>query len=128
MILSTMWQRYNILVCLKNGLVNRGYNFKSLSFLNGQIELLELLIKQKSFNTLEQLLRKTNYRLLKQIEKGEQNLVSIVNYPDQWHLCKIEDHCEEWLNNNSLIFSTERETLCFTQNDYGQRYINNKWQ
>jgi hypothetical protein len=128
MILSTMWQRYNILICLKNGLVHKGYNFKSLSFLNGQIELLELLIKQESFNALEQLLRKTNYRLLKQIEKGEQNLVSIVNYPDQWRLCKIEDHCEEWLNNDSLIFCTERETLCFTQNDYGQKYINNKWQ
>lgn len=128
MILETMWQRYKILSFLKNGLVEKGYNFKSLSYINSQLEILNKLIKKESFNILEQLLRKTNYRLLKQIEKGEINLVSIINYPDQWRLCKMENHCEEWLNNNSLIFSTEREILCFTQNNYGQEYINNKWQ
>ena len=128
MILETMWQRYRILIYLKNGLVEKGYDFKSLSYINSQLEILNKLIKEESFNTLEQLLRKTNYRLLKQIEKGEMNLVSINNYPEQWRLCKIEDHCEEWLNNYSLIFSTEREILCFTQNNYGQEYINNKWQ
>lgn len=128
MVLKTMWQKYKILIYLKNGLVDKGYNFKSLSYLNSQIEILDKLIKEESFNVLEQLLRKTNYRLLKQIEKGEENLVSIINYPDQWRLCKIEEHCNEWSNKDSLIFSTERETLCFTKNDYGQCYINNKWQ
>lgn len=128
MILETMWQRYKILIYLKSGLVEKGYNFKSLSYINSQLEILDKLIKEESFNVLEQLLRKTNYRLLKQIEKGEINLVSVNNYPDQWRLCKIEDHYKEWLNNNSLIFSTEREILCFTQNDYGHEYINNKWQ
>lgn len=128
MILATMWRRYKILVYLKNGLVDKGYNFKPLSNINSQIEILTTLIKEESFDVLEQLLRKTNFRLLKQIEKGEENLVSITNHPDKWRLCKIEEHCEEWLNNNSLIFSTEREVLAFTQADYGQRYINNKWQ
>lgn len=128
MILETMCLRYRNLIYLKNGLVEKGYNFKSLAYINSQIELLNNLIQKESFNQLEQLLRKTNYRLLKQIEKGEENLVSIINYPDQWRLCKIEDHCEEWLNEYSLIFSTEREILCFTKNDYGQQYINNKWQ
>lgn len=128
MILETMWQRYKILSFLKNGLVEKGYNFKSLSYINSQLEILNKLIKEESFDVLEQLLRKTNYRLLKQIEKGEINLVSIINYPEQWRLCKIENHCEEWFNNCSLIFSTERELLCFTQNNYGQEYINNKWQ
>lgn len=129
MILETMWRRYKILIYLKNGLVDKGYNFKSLSYLNSQIEILNLLIKGESFNQLEQLLRKTNYRLLKQIEKGGKNLVSIINYPEQWRLCKIDEHCDEWLRNNSLIFSIERgEVLCFTKNEYGQQYINNKWQ
>lgn len=128
MIFETMWQRYKILSYLKNGLVEKGYNFKSLSYINSQLEILNKLIKEESFDVLEQLLRKTNYRLLKQIEKGEINLVSIINYPEQWRLCRIENHCEEWLNNYSLIFSTEREILCFTQNNYGQEYINNKWQ
>ena len=128
MILEMMWDRYKTLVYLKNGLVNKGYNFKSLTYLNSQIEILNKLIKEESFNILDQLLRKTNYRLLKQIEKGEENLVSISNYPEWWRLCKIEDHRNEWINNSSLIFSTEREVLCFTMNDYGQKYINNKWQ
>ena len=128
MILAIMWKRYKILDFFKNGLIDKGYNFKSLSYLNSQLELLTTLIKEESFNNLEQLLRKTNYRLLKQIEKGEHNLVSINNHPEQWRLCKIEDHCDEWLNDNSLIFSTEREILCFTKNDCGQKYINNKWQ
>lgn len=129
MILETMWQRYKILIYLKSELVKKGYNFKSLTYINSQIELLNILIKEESFNQLEQLLRKTNYRLLKQIEKGEENLVSIVNHPEQWRLCKIDEHCNEWLNNNSLIFSTERgEFLAFTQSEYGQQYINNKWQ
>jgi len=128
MILATMWRRYKTLTFLKHRLVDKGYNFKQISYLNSQIEILTTLIKEESFNSLEQLLRKTNFRLLKQIEKGEQNLVSINNHPEQWQLCKIEDHCDEWLNDNSLIFSTEREVLCFTQNEHGQKYINNKWQ
>ena len=129
MVLKTMWQRHKILTYLKSGLISKGYNFKSLSFINSQIEILNTLIKEESFNVLNRLLfEKTNYRLLKQIEKGQENLVSIINCPEQWRLCKIESHCNEWLNNNSLIFSTEREILCFTLNDYGQKYISNKWQ
>ncbi|MDD3032860.1 MAG: hypothetical protein PHO58_05775 [Bacilli bacterium] len=131
MVLKTMWRRYKSLIYLKNGLVSKGYNFKSLSYLNSQIEILNQLIKEESYNVLEQLLRKTNYRLLKQIKKGSENLVDIINYPERWRLCKIENCLDEWLNNNSLIFSTERkEILAFTQNDknHGQKYINNKWQ
>jgi len=123
-----MWQRYNNLMFIKSGLIGQGHNFKSLSYINAQIEILNKLIKEESFNILDQLLRKTNFRLLKTIEKGEENLVSINNYPEQWRLCKIDDNYNEWLNNDALIFSTERETLCFTRNEYGQKYINNKWQ
>lgn len=129
MILKTMWQRYTTLNHLKSGLLDRGHNFKSLSYVNAQIEVLNKLIQEESFKVLNKLLRKTNYRLLKQIEKGQENLVSIKINPERWQLCKIEEHCEEWLNNSSLIFSTEKgEILAFTQSNYGQRYINNKWQ
>lgn len=129
MILATMWQRYKTLIYLKSGLISKGHNFKSLSYLNSQLELLTTLIKEESLNALDRLLyEKTNFRLLKQLEKGKENLVSILQHPEQWRLCKIENHCEEWLNKNSLIFSTEREVLCFTKNDCGQKYINNKWQ
>jgi hypothetical protein len=124
-----MWRRYKIITYLKDGLIDKGYNFKHISYLNSQIEILEKLIKETSFDTLNRLLyEKTNYRLLKQIEKGQENLVSILKYPEQWRLCKIENNYNEWINKNSLIFSTERELLCFTQNNYGQKYINNKWQ
>lgn len=128
MVLKTMWQKHKTLIYLKSGLVDKGYSFKSLSYLNSQIEILNTLIKEESFNVLEQALRKTNYRLLKQIEKGEENLVDIVSHPEQWSLCKLEEHCNEWFNKDSLIFSTERETLVYTKADYGQKYINNKWQ
>lgn len=131
MILSTMWQRYDILIFLKNELTNKGYNSKSLLYISSQIELLDKLIKQESFNVLNQVLRKTNYRLLKQIKKGEKNLISICKNPEKWKLYKIEEHRNEWLNKESLIFLTEKgEVLVFTQNNYqdGQRYINNKWQ
>jgi len=37
---------------------------------------------------------------------------------------------EKWLNQEVLIFSTERENLVFTKINYSdsQKYINNKWQ
>lgn len=131
MILENMISKYKILTFFKDGLTQKGYNFKQLSYLNAQIELLDSLIKIESVNVLDMLLReKTHYRLLKQIENGVKNLVEISTYPEQFKLCKIDDCNEEWLNQESLIFSTEREILVFTKNDYeqGHRYINNKWQ
>ena len=131
MIFEDMISRYNILVFFKDRLTQKGYNFKQLSYLNAQIELLNKLIKKESFNVLNVLLReKTNYRLLKQIEHGLNNLVEISKYPDKWKLCKVDDCNEEWLNPESLIFSTEKEILVFTKSTsyQGQKYINNKWQ
>jgi hypothetical protein len=129
MIFEDMINRFKILLIFKYDLTQKGYNFKQLSYLNSQMQLLDKLIKQESLDVLNVILReKTNYRLLKQIEKGLDNLVDILKYPDQWRLSKITECNEEWLNSTSLIFSTERETLVFTKNDYGQKYINNKWQ
>jgi len=129
MILETMWRRYKVLNYLKDGLIDKGYNFKDISYLNSQIELLNKLIKEESFEILNKLLfEKTYYRLLNKIEKGIENLVSIYNHPDQWRLCKIEEY-NGWLDKNSIVFSTEgKGFLVFNQNNIGQKYTGNKWQ
>jgi hypothetical protein len=113
---------------IKNDLTNKGYTFKSLSWINAQIDLLDELIQIESINVLNELLHKTNYRLLKCIDKGADNLVDIANIPEQWKLGKIEDNELEWLNKEALIFSTERQTLVFSKVIDGQAYTNNKWQ
>jgi hypothetical protein len=131
MIFEDMINRFKILIVFKDKLTQKGYNFKQLSYLNAQIELLNEFMVQEGLNLLNVILReKTNYRLLKHIDKGIENLVDISKYPNHWYLSKIDNCYDEWLNLESLIFSTERETLVFTKNDYehGQKYINNKWQ
>ncbi len=130
MILKTMWQRYTILVYLKNKLVDKGYNFKYLSYLNSQLEILEILIKKESNNVLRQLIfEKTNIRLFEKIEKGEENLVDIYDHREQWQLCRIEENNDGWSSKYSLIFSTEESGLfVFNKNNCGQKYISNKWQ
>jgi len=126
-----MWKRYKTLIFLKNGLVNKGYNFKNISYLNSQIEILNMLIKKESFELLDRLLfEKTYYRLLMRIEKGTENLINIYNYPDQWSICKIEEY-NGWLDENSLIFSIEEKgLLIFNKKRIGQKYStnSNKWQ
>ena len=103
MVLKTMWRRQNILTYLKSGLINKGYNFKSLSYLNSQIEILNTLIKEESFDVLNRLLfEKTNYRLLKQIEKGQENLIKIIDYPEWWRLCKINEHHKEMIMDKNI--------------------------
>ena len=131
MIFENMINRYNILTYFQNKFIQRGYNFKQISFINAQIMLLNKFIKIEGYNVLNIILReKTNYRFLKQVEKGLDNIIEISKYPEKWKLCKVEDCIEEWLNPESLIFSTEKETLVFTKNNkwQGQNYINNKWQ
>jgi len=128
MILEKMFYKLNLLTYFKNELINKGYTLKSIAWIDGQLDLLKDLIKQESFNVLNELLRKTNYRLLKQIDKGTENLIAICNNPEEWKLGKIEDYPDEWTNKESLIFSTERQTLVFSKNINGMRYLNNKWQ
>lgn len=128
MILEKMFYKLNLLIYFKNELINKGHTLKSIAWIDGQLDLLKDLIKQESFNVLNELLRKTNYRLLKQIDKGTENLIAICNNPEEWKLGKIEDYPDEWANKESLIFSTERQTLVFSKNINGMRYLNNKWQ
>jgi len=130
MILETMLYKRKILNHIKEGLTQKGYTNKTIVGINAQIDVLDDLIKEEGFNVLNELLRKTNYRLLKSIDKGIGSLVTIVNQPSDWYLCNLEDSNEEWLNPESLIFSTERLTLVFTKNKLKNSfsYTNNKWQ
>jgi hypothetical protein len=118
-----------VLVFFKKRLIEKGYSFKQISYINSQIELLDKLIKQGSLEALTELLKeKTYYRWPEKIEKGHECLVDILKYHENWRLCEVKDYLEEWLNKKSLIFSTDRETLAFTKNNYGQVYKANKWQ
>lgn len=128
MILEEMYYKQRILLFFKNELTNKGHTFKTLSWINAQLDLLNELINIENYNVLNELLRKTNYRLLKQIDKGSENLVDIYNNPEAWRLGKIEENNEEWIKSNTLVFSTERQTLVFSKNIDGQKYLNNKWQ
>ena len=128
MIIEEMYHHYNLLNFMKIELTNKGYNFKSLAWINGQLDLLNNLIKQESFNVLNVLLRKTNYRLLKTIDKGQENLIDIYNNPYEWQLGALENNPNEWFSSKSLIFSTERQKLVFSKNIDGYKYINSKWQ
>jgi hypothetical protein len=129
MILEDMFRRYKVLTFLKNGLTEKGYGFQQLTYINSQLELLNELIKKGSLETLTELLKeKTYYRWPQVIKKGQNNLIDIVKYHENWRLCVVNEHQQEWLNDESLIFSTDRETLCFTKNNYGMRYEKNKWQ
>ena len=113
---------------IKTELTNKGHNYKTLAWLNGQLDLLTNLIERESFNVLDELLRKTNYRLLTKIDKGIHNLIDIYNNSYQWQLGILDENSKEWFNNDSLIFSTERQTLVFSKNIQGHKYLNNKWQ
>ena len=129
MILENICTRHTILSFIKNDLIQKGYRFKTLIWINGQLDLLDELIQKESFNVLNTLVReKTSYRLFKKIISGHKNLVSIYNNPDIWYLGKAQDNRNEYLNSKALIFSTESLTLIFSKNKLQEKYISNKWQ
>lgn len=130
MILEKMIRRQQILQFYKENLTDCGHTYKGLEFVYNQLELLEELIKEESFDTMNELLKKTNFRLLTSIQKGLENIIKIIDNSYDWNLAKIEGNESEWLNNESVIFNTELYTLVFSKNNLqdGQKYINNKWQ
>ena len=115
MILEDMYMQYNILKVFKNELSTKGHGYKQLAWINGQLDLLLKLIKQESFSVLDELVRKTNYRLLKSIDKGMHNLVDIYNNSLDWKLGELKDHQEEFTRNDVLVFSTLGQTLIFSK-------------
>lgn len=114
----------------KYGLLSKGHSFKNIAWISGQLNMIDTLIKEESFYILDELLRKTNYRLLSEIIKGQKNILSIYNNPDTWQLGKLEDNYTEYVNSDSLIFATEKYNLVFSKNRLVNacKYINNKWQ
>jgi hypothetical protein len=130
MILEEMYGKLDILTSFRDGLTYKGHSCKTLAWINGQIELLNDLIQRESNDVMSELIKKTNYRLYKQIDKGMRNLVYVIKNPNIYTLCKLENAKDEWLNEHALIFSTERYMLVFTnKSSYkGEKYINNKWQ
>lgn len=128
MILKKMYKRYRMLMAFKYELTNKGHSNKQLAVISGQISILNELIQQESLNVMDELLRKTNYRLLKSIDRGFHNLIEIYDNPYDWQLVELDGNNEEWFSDNVLIFSTERQTLVFSKNINGQKYVNNKWQ
>jgi len=128
LILAEMYCKYRMLKFIKTELTNKGHTFKTLAWINGQVDLLDSLIQRESFNALDELLRKTNYRILKSIDRGCYNLVDIYNNPWMWQLGILEDNRSEWANKGSLIFTTEKQILIFSKNIEGYKYSNNKWQ
>lgn len=130
MILEKMITRQQILKHYKSNLTECGYTYKDLIWINSQLELLDELIREESFNVVNELLRKTNYRLLKCIHKGHKNITKIIDNSYDWKLAKIEGNETEWLIDEAVIFETELCTLVFSRNQLQNehKYINNKWQ
>jgi hypothetical protein len=129
--LEYLWFKYNLLIDFRNKLYEKGYVFKDVYFLNIQIELLDKIIQNESYNILNDLLRKTYYRLLIRIDKGHCNLINIIRNPSEWTINPIDKDVEAWVDENTLIFTTETKCAVFTHSErkIGQyKYIDNKWQ
>ena len=104
---------------------------KNLYCIYCQIETLIELIDTESTILLSELLKKTYFRLLKRINKGIEYLPSIIEFPEDWILNKIENDPDAWVDVNTLIFSTKNNVLAFSnisRNVVGSQYIDNKWQ
>lgn len=130
MILEEMITRQRVLQFYKDKLTENGYTYKELTWVEGQLALLNELIQKEAFNCLDGLLRKSNYRLLKCIHHGCQNLPAILANSYDWKLAKIDGNESEWLNKEALIFDTEMYTLVFSKHQLlnQHEYVNNKWQ
>lgn len=127
--LEVMWNQFYILNNLKYGLLNKGYVYKDIQYLYGQIDLANKLIDQESFIVLNELLRKTYFRLLKRIDKGQDVIIKIINNPTEWVLTPIEKYKEAWIEDEVLIFTTENKCGVFSKNKAeGYKYFDNKWQ
>jgi hypothetical protein len=129
--LENLWHEYDLILFFRNALYKKEYSFKDVYFLNFEINRLEKLIQDESIISLNEMLRKTYYRLLKSINKGQKYLVNIINYPNQWTINPIEKDNEAWISDNVLIFTTENKCAVFSHIDrkVGQfKYVDSKWQ
>jgi len=129
--LSKMWNKYNLLLSFKNEMNKLGYPSKDLYCLHVQLYLLMELIEIESENVLEQLLKKTYFRLLKKINRGIEYLSDIQNNPEDWVLNKIENDIDAWIDSDVLIFSCKSTVAVFSKlsrKSDGAKYIDGKFQ
>lgn len=128
--LEQMWYDYHLVSEFKKELINQGYVFKDVLFLEGIVYELERNIKDESLNVMNDLLRKTYFRLLVRIDKGNKLLLDIVNNPSQWELAPIEQFPLAWIQEDVLIFTTESKCAVFSKNSISNsfKYVDNKWQ
>lgn len=129
-ILEQMLYDYHLSAEFKREMLNKGYIQKDVLFLEGILYELDKNIKVESFIMLNELLRKTYYRLLTKINKGHYILSEIINRPDVWKLIPTEKYPEAWFRDDVLIFTTETKCGTFTKNNIPGvfDYKDNKWQ
>jgi hypothetical protein len=129
--LETLLYKRSLYQKFYNYFIGIGYTGKD-TILYYEIEELNELIKKESFIVLSDLLRKTYYRLLLHIDKGEEYLIDILKNPRSWVLNPIEKDMDAWVSNKTLIFSTETKCAAFSHIDRDitqtYKYQDNKWQ
>jgi hypothetical protein len=132
MLLSSMWNKYNLYYYFKNEMNKKGYVGKDIYCLQVQINLLKDFINTESINVLNDfLLKKTYFRLLKSINKGLEYLPDIINNPENWVLNSIENDKDAWISEDVMIFTTRTNCAVFSKlsrKNEGYHYIDNKYQ
>jgi len=129
--LETMWRKYDALFFLKNELNKKGYPSKDLGFIDPQLNLLMELIEIESLNVINSLLKKTYYRLLKEIIRGIEYIPSILEEPDGWILNKIDEDKGAWIDKDVLVLSTRSNIIVFSKlsrKSEGNTFTDGKWQ
>ena len=129
--LFEMWKKYNLLLLFKNEMNKLGYASRDLYPIEKQMDILKEFIELESENVLSLLLRKTYYRLLKNINKGIEYLPEIVESPENWILNPIEKDIDAWIDSDVMIFTTKSKVAVFSKlsrKDSGSHYIDGKWQ
>jgi len=110
---------------------DKKYTNKDLIYTIAEENILSDIYKIESFNILSNLLMKTHFRLLLDINKGRDNLVNIINNPSDWGINPISKDSKAWIDSDVLIFTTESTQAVFSHVSRGKceyTFQNNKWQ
>lgn len=129
--LIELWDRHNLLSSFKTEMSKKGYLSRDLYCIHVQLSLLDDIIKVESVSVLSELLKKTYFRLLKQIDKGIEYLPDILLNSEEWVLNPVEKDPHAWTSKDVLIFTTRTNIAVFSKvsrNWIGYRYIDGKWQ
>jgi hypothetical protein len=129
--LSEMWNRYNLLSSFKIEMNKKGYVARDMYIIQIQLDIIKKFIDIESMSVLNELIKKTYFRLLKSIKKGTEYLPDIAHNPENWVLNPIEKDKTAWISNDVMIFCTKTNCAVFSKisrNSEGYHYVDNKWQ